>query len=214
MILHGSFVVPTFFVLFCQPLLFRQPDRDSLPPGPVSSFSTGFRLTFCLAFRPTSRHPYIDRALRACVRARAAPDALGGIRFPDGIDFHLAYIFALAAVYAAVFIHFQTAQADLVHDAVNSPERTERAAEKPIYEDAAHDRQDQYCHFQRKKGADRPPQLLVRTEQRDPALQCARRTDILAKSRFSHAHIIGHCDREHEDKHDKDQIFEIPKYFL
>ena len=55
------------------------------------------------------------------MRARAAPDTLGRIRFPDRIDFHLAYTFALSAVYTAIFIYFQMTQTDLVHDAINSP---------------------------------------------------------------------------------------------
>ena len=95
-----------------------------------------------------------------------------------------------------------------VEERIDSAERAEPLAERPIDENAepCKEREDDY--FPGKKLADGPADSHIRKTQRNPSFQNPLRTDELAESRRAKTVWIPKKKRKQQDKKQKDPIFQ------
>ena len=108
-----------------------------------------------------------------------------------------------------MLVHLHSEQGHLVQKRVKRAQRAQPLAERTVKQHAQHDHCDQYSELPGKECTQSRPYPGIDRGVRYRAFQNALRTQILAKERIPHAHIVGDEYRKQDHHDQKDNVFDV-----
>ena len=146
--------------------------------------------------------------LRADGLALPAAHAFGVVLLRAGVHLHRAGARAVAAGDAAALGDFVAVNCHAVKERVNRAQGADVFAKRAVNQHGEEHRHRQNQELPLEQRAHRPLQRLVGQHQRNARLQGARRANPLAECRRAVPHCVRHKERQENDKHQQDDIFQ------
>ena len=146
--------------------------------------------------------------MRAGCRAVPTADTLRAVGGAGYVHIHFTYPAARTAGRTLLSIYLDAVNRYPVENAIERPEGAEPFAEGAVKEYGEHNNSQQNAALPGEQPAQAGPDSGIGSGQRDTSLQDTGGTDVLAKERISHAHLVHHRHGQDDDKQDQDDVFQ------